>query len=113
MIGYTRISGVTMVEVMATLVIMATITVLTIPSLRSFQGRQELLTSQKGIQSFLYRMHQLALAPTDSKLGGAEAVGYGLAIVPKITTGASLQLGGGRCFCGGGPHPRNTKPHNL
>lgn len=80
----------TLIEVLATLVILAILTVLAIPSFARFQGRQNLLASQKGVQSILYRMQQLALAPLEAGQEGYDVVGYGLAVIKSGPNTARL-----------------------
>lgn len=89
------LSGMTLIELLATLAILGILTALAVPSFRTFQGRQNLLYTQKNVQSLLNRMQQLALAPSSSENTEFTIVGYGLAFVPKPSTGTSTQTLGG------------------
>lgn len=93
-----RWSGMSLIEVMATVTILTLLTALAVPSLRTFQSRQSLLTTQKGLQSQFYQMQQLALAPIYTGQTDYTIVGYGLALVSRssdkdgLTTIAGCQV---------------------
>lgn len=78
-----RWSAMSLVEVMATITILTLLTVLAVPSLRTFQSRQSLITTQKGLQSQFYQMQQLALAPIYTGQTDYSIIGYGLALVNR------------------------------
>lgn len=90
---YATPPGMTLIEVIATVAILSIITILAVPAFRGLQGRQSLLTTQKGIQSQFYRLLQLSLAPTSSPGTQFEVVGYGLSFVKK-QSGATTDVGG-------------------
>ncbi len=90
------VSGMSLVEVMATIAILGILTALAIPAFRSLQGRQTLLSTQKGMQSVLYRMQQLALAPLSTPSSGYDVIGYALAVYKK-PGGANPELTIGGC----------------
>lgn len=80
----------TLVELLATVTIIAILTAAAVPPFRRLSGRQSLLTAQKTVQSLLNRMNQLALAPTDTAQAGYDTVGYGLLIWPKAVTAVTI-----------------------
>jgi prepilin-type N-terminal cleavage/methylation domain-containing protein len=93
-------AGMTLIELMATVSIMGLLTVFAIPSFQGLQGRQDLRVTQSSIQSALYRLQQLALAPpalaADTGQGADfDVVGYGLAFysVPKTNFSGTVTLG--------------------
>lgn len=76
----------TLIELLATLAILGILTAIAVPSFRSFQGRQSLLLAQRNVQSALYRMQQLALAPPDTTQTTYEVVGFGLGFNRAVTS---------------------------
>ncbi len=77
------VPGMTLIELMATITIMAIILIVALPSFRALQARQDLRVAQRGIQSALYSMQQQALAPPSTN---ESVVGYGLAFYPTLTS---------------------------
>jgi type II secretory pathway pseudopilin PulG len=79
----------TLIELMATIAIMAILMVAAIPSFRGLQARESMSLAQQGIQSLLYRMQQLSLAPPTLDESKYQILGYGLAFQKK-----GMQAGG-------------------
>ncbi len=82
-----RLPGMTLIELLATITILGLVTVFAIPSFRALQGRQDMRVAQGVIQSALYRLDQLALAPPAITQDSGQAtdfdiVGYGLVFYP-------------------------------
>lgn len=71
--------GMTITELLTTIAILGMVTIAALPSYGGIQGRQALKSAQQGIQSMLYRMQELAIAPTQlSESSQNTTVGYGL-----------------------------------
>lgn len=74
--------GMTLIELMVTIGIIGLLLVIATPSLNAMQTRQSLRTAQRGVQSALYRLEQLTLAPqiADQTAAGEsyDVIGYGL-----------------------------------
>jgi prepilin-type N-terminal cleavage/methylation domain-containing protein len=82
--------GFTLVELLTTIAVIGVLTAAGIPSFRGLQARQNLRLAQKSVQSSLYRLQNLAIAPQEQQSGSVtDVVGYGLWIVhsnPSLTT---------------------------
>lgn len=74
-------SGMTLVELLATVGIIGLLLVASIPSFRALQARESMTLTQQGIQALLYRMQQLSLAPPSQTVDSP--IGYGLAFHKK------------------------------
>lgn len=82
-----RFVGMTLIELLATTAILGLLTAFAIPSFRGLQGRQDMRVTQGVIQSALYRLDQLALAPPaitqdQGQANDFDIVGYGLVFYP-------------------------------
>ncbi len=75
--------GMTIIELLTTIAIIGLLTILALPPLRGLQGRQDMYVTQRNIQSALYRMQQLALAPQTKSSETYDIIGYGLLFHPR------------------------------
>lgn len=83
-------AGMTLVELVATVGILGLVTVFALPSFRGLQARQDMRVAQGTIQSAIYRLDQLSLAPSSIARDTGDGrdfdiLGYGLvfARIPK------------------------------
>lgn len=88
--------GFTLIELLTTVAVIGILTVAGIPSFRGLQARQNLRLAQKSVQSSLYRLQNLAIAP-EVQLPGSitDVVGYGLWVVHTNPSQSTLALSNG------------------
>ncbi len=89
-----RFAGMSLIELLVTIAIIGIVTVFAVPSFRGLQGRQDMRVAQGVIQSALYRLDQLALAPPaitqdTGQLSDFDIVGYGLIFYSSGRPGAT------------------------
>ncbi len=88
--------GFTLIELLTTIAVIGILTVAGIPSFRGLQARQNLRLAQKSVQSSLYRLQNLAIAPQEQQPGGiTDVVGYGLWVVHSSPSLNTLALSDG------------------
>lgn len=88
--------GFTLIELLTTIAVIGVLTVAGIPSFRGLQARQNLRLAQKSVQSSLYRLQNLAIAPQEQQPGGVtDVVGYGLWVVHSSPSMSTLALSDG------------------
>lgn len=78
--------GFTLIELLATMTIIGILTILAVPAFESLQEREQFTTVQRAIQSKIYEMQSLALAPPTNSAENYTIVGYGLIFTPRKTS---------------------------
>lgn len=93
------LAGMTLIELLASIAILGMVTIFALPAFRGLQARQDMRVAQGIIQSALYRLEQLSLAPPAITQDSGEAtdydiVGYGLVFyrIPKTNYSGSVSL---------------------